>query len=67
MPELYESDRLYCTTCKEQPEFFLETIALQVNLVNRNGCKYATTKHGDVEYECSRCGKAASWGHEPNP
>jgi predicted RNA-binding Zn-ribbon protein involved in translation (DUF1610 family) len=65
MPERYKSDQLYCTTCKKQPESFLEIIHRQVNMVNRNG-EQIDTKDGDVAYECPQCGNTASWGDELN-
>jgi hypothetical protein len=66
MSERYKEDRLYCTTCKEQPDSFLEVIHRQVNVVNRDG-KQICTKDTDLEYECPQCEDTASWGHELNP
>ena len=66
MPERYKDDRLYCPTCREQPDSFLEVIHRQVNVVNREG-EQIDTKDGDIEYECPKCGNTASWGHELNP
>jgi hypothetical protein len=66
MPKRYEDDRLYCTTCKKQPDSFLEVIHRQINVVNRDG-KQIDTKDGDLEYECPQCGNIVSWGHELNP
>ncbi len=63
MPERYEDDRLYCTTCKEQPEFFRELIHWQINVVRPDG-QQVDTKDGNVEYECPQCGNVASWGDE---
>ena len=50
----YEADRLYCTTCKKQPEFFLEEIHRPDNEAGRDGA-YIDTRHGDVEYQCPQC------------
>jgi endogenous inhibitor of DNA gyrase (YacG/DUF329 family) len=65
MPERYKDDRLYCPTCKEQPDFVPEVIHWQVNVVSRDG-KQIDTKDGDVEYECPKCGHTAAWGNELN-
>ena len=63
--ERYERDRLYCTTCTKQPEFFRETIHWQVNVVRPDG-KQVSTDDGDLEYECPQCGTSASWSSELN-
>lgn len=48
MPERYKDNRQYCTTCKKQPDSFLEVIQRQVNVVNRDG-EQINTKDGDLE------------------
>jgi hypothetical protein len=66
MPELYKSDRLYCTACREQPASFREVVHWQINVVSPHG-ELLYTDDGQVDYECPQCRGKASWGHELNP
>jgi hypothetical protein len=50
-----DDDRLFCTTCKEQPKTFLEIVHWQVNEVDPEG-EYIRTREGDISYECPQCG-----------
>ena len=40
-------DRLYCTTCKKQPETFLEIVHWQVNEVDSEG-EFIRVREGDI-------------------
>jgi hypothetical protein len=67
MPERYEDNRIYCTTCPEQPEYFNEIMAWQINQVAPDGT-VIRMKDGEVwEYRCWNCYSKVSWGHELNP
>src|SRR5262249_25124789 len=62
---LYDEDRLYCPTCKEQPEYFLETLDGWVNEVASDGTVIrALGNGGRSKYECPECGMEAYWGWE---
>lgn len=60
----YEEDRLHCLRCKEQPEYFHEAMAWQVNRVTPDG-SMIEQKDGEVlEYTCPECHGPAEWGHD---
>lgn len=62
MAERYQSDRLYCPTCKEQPQYFNEVMEWQVNQVTPDGT-VVRMKDGEVwGYRCWNCNTEASWG-----
>lgn len=42
MPERYEDNLIYCTTCTEQPDSFYEVVAWLVNRVTPGGSHIET-------------------------
>lgn len=66
--EGYEDNRLYCVTCKEQPEGFIEVMAGHVNPVTPEGALREpwSEKLHVTGYQCSACGGTADWGSELN-
>jgi hypothetical protein len=67
MLERYEDDRLYCTACPEQPDYFNEVMAWQINQVAPDGTVVRMKDAEVSEYRCWNCNKVARWGHELNP
>ena len=58
----YEESRLYCLSCKEQPDYFQEVVAWQVNRVTPAGT-LIDVKDGEVlEYRCPQCYGPADFG-----
>lgn len=58
----YEDNRLYCVRCEEQPDYFHEVMAWQVNRVAPDGT-HIEQKDGEVlEYQCPQCDSRADWG-----
>lgn len=62
----YEEDRLYCPSCKEQPEYFYELLAWQVNQVTPDGTVVRMKDCEVLEYRCWECESTASWGWDLN-
>ncbi len=62
--ERYEDDRLYCPSCKEQPDYFEEITNWQMSHVAPRGKLIIEQGHGEVEYRCPTCGGTAEWGSE---
>ncbi len=66
MSKRYEDNRLYCTTCQEQPSHFREIVSWQVNQVTPDGT-HVHMLHSEVEkYRCWVCDGEAFWGYELN-
>jgi len=66
MSERYKSDRLYCTTCKEQPTYFREILSWQVNQVAPDGTHVHMHDAEVQEYRCWNYDGEAYWGFELN-
>jgi hypothetical protein len=64
MHEVYENDRLYCPTCKEQPGYFLEIVLWQLKKVTPDGDEISDVRN--VEYQCPNCAGEADLGWELN-
>jgi hypothetical protein len=60
----YEDDRLYCLSCEEQTDEFLELVGEHASLVTPNG----SLIDPDIElfhvtgYRCGKCEGPAKWG-----
>jgi len=64
MPERYEDNLIYCTTCTEQPDSFYEVMAWLVNRVTPGG-SHIETKDCEVSHsECPSCEWIAFLGWE---
>ncbi len=63
----YEEDRLYCLSCKKQPDHFLEVMAWQVYRVTPEGTMIDVKDGELLEHRCPQCDGGAEWGRELRP
>jgi predicted RNA-binding Zn-ribbon protein involved in translation (DUF1610 family) len=66
MRKVYQDDRLYCSRCRTQPDFFEEITNWKMSHVTPWGEPIIEKGHGEVEYQCPTCGGEAEWGSEFN-
>ena len=60
----YDEDRLYCLSCREQPDHFYEVMEEHLNVVTPEGALLdpENEKFHVAAYQCPQCKGRVEWG-----